>query len=1278
MMFGTYWSINMKKIDVAINEITSENSMNSEIRSHDVVFTAEQQASVDYRDGALLVSAAAGSGKTKVLVERLLSRIDEQCNIDEFLIITYTRAAAFELRERIYEEILTRLANSPGNNRLRRQAMLCRGASIDTIHTFCSEILRENAHLVKLPPDFRVVDESESNMIMYEAAQILFNDIYDNIEEYQGFGDLVDIVVEGRDDQKLIDVLIDLHKKIQSIPNPQEWIEVQTKKLHLLDVSDISETECGAYILDKLKKTVEYCVFELNYLQNEMNSLPEFKEKYTESIDVSLNGANMFLEALSRGWDDARRFKDVEFQRAKPVKGYEELKEIRTRCSKTLKQCSEDLENSSEEHITDMRLLSPAITILLQLLIKLDSVYSEEKLRRGVADFSDLEHLTLSLLVNLETGEKTELAENISGRFKEIMIDEYQDVNAVQEMIFNAVSDNKMNIFMVGDVKQSIYRFRLADPLIFLSKYSDFPDFDMKNTKKGQKSENSEKSGTKIHLSHNFRSHGSVLNAVNHIFNNIMSTEFGELEYTEKEMLYPGRNDEKGKQGKQGMPYIGKSDVFSSDSNEDNEQSDEREPSTNDIYMCKNDKNNNNDDNIALSVELLDMKEYKLLDPEENPAAIKVEAEYVAGRIEGLTANSCMIPDGKGGFRAAEYSDTVILLRSLKGKAQHFATALAARGIPYELPGEEGFFEELEISAVLSMLMVIDNPVQDIPLAAVLCGPVYSLSAEEMAEISSSTSEIAYYDALKRSAEPDIVSDETSLKCKKILTDINDLRKISQDLPADRFIWHLYNKTGLIGTVSSMRNGEKRKNNIILLAESAGRFEKSGYKGIYGFLTYIENLRERGMDLNDGFTGSSKNENFTGAVKIMSIHKSKGLEFPIVFLANSSKQFNYQDIRKEIVFHKELGIGSMLIDRQRKIKYSTLARDAIRSKLGDEMLSEEVRVLYVALTRARERLILTGTLRDAGNTLNKIQMIPPGKLHPQYMKSLKSMSDWILASTRDGFCSDIKVKVITPDHEAKFEIDYAYDKKPKSSQSAEPNTEIISENDIPEQCYIYNYLYPGAPDLPSKLTVTRLTKLYDPEASSASWSSESTVISSNHRYPSFISGVTAMTPAERGTLLHHVMQHIDYEKGSAEHDVYSEVCKMAEKGFLNEDQVKEIDIEKITRFFKSDIGKRMLKAETVKREFKFSVLRPAELYFSSGENDEILIQGIIDCYFEEDGELIVLDFKTDNVNNETVKERARVYTPQLDVYADALEKILEKRVKERIIYFFAIDKTYYV
>ena len=1190
-------------------------------------FTKDQQQAIDARNTNILVAAAAGSGKTKVLVERLLDHVADGDSVDEFLVITYTRAAAFELREKILDEITARLATDLENRHLRKQLLRCYGAPIGTIHSFCADILRENAGAAGLAPDFRVADEGESALIRVEVLDGVLDKAYETVETCAGFRALVDLMSAGYDDTRLVSTALDLYAKLQSSPNQADWATEQARRFAAPGVTDASGTPWGKELINNVRDTAEFHLGELLRAREEMREFEDFNKAYGASFDVVICGIEAFLDALDAGWDSARVAAAIDFPRPKPVSGYESFKDIRKRCKSAMEKCAAVFECSSEELFSDMAAVSPAVTALLDLVMDFDRAYLAEKRRRGLVDFSDLEHLTLRLLRDGKTGELTGLAHDIAARYKEIMVDEYQDVNAVQELIIGAVI--KGNMFMVGDVKQSIYRFRLADPSIFLSKYKSFGD--VGDTPAG--------AGASVLLSKNFRSRAGILASVNFVFENIMSVKFGEMDYTEREKLLPGRGD-----------------TESADS--------------------------------AIELNIIDMKSLASDDDEESPQKIQAEARFIAGRIAAIVNGEFTIPDGQGGERRVEYSDIVILLRSVRDKAGQYAAALTETGIPVERPSDEGFFKTLEISAALSILQVIDNPMQDIPLAAAMQSPAYGFTADDLASIrATQTEKSGFYGALVQAAQTD---GETGAKCSAFLTELEEMRALAPDMPADKFIWHVYNQTGLLGSVGALRGGERRRENLMTLVEYASRIERGGYRGLFGFLTYIRGLIEKGADLPlppDGGADSAKLD----AVRIMSIHKSKGLEFPVVILADTSKRVNNLDVLKPIVVHPELGVGPMCRDSARRIEYPTLARLAVQSRLTSELMAEELRVLYVAMTRAREKLIITMTFGDAEREIEKFAKVAQTPVSPQILRDVKSMAGWILLPTltRPEAATLVGGEAGKPRSGDEWDIRLvnAPAEKGRRAVPLEIETEDVAASpydvETLKKRFAFAYPHDAATALPSKLTVTELKgRQLDYEAAEEAESRAPAPAGQERDRPRFTFErpdfiVKDLTPAERGTALHLAMQYIDYKKCTSDTGVADELRRIADMGFITEEQAGAVDVGKITRFFESETGRRVLRAESVQREFKFSLLYPAERFYKNGGEDKILLQGVIDCFFEEGGELTVIDFKTDYVTTDTLEEKTRQYAPQIDAYADALERMTGLRVADRVIYFFALDACFF-
>ena len=1216
--------------------------------NRNVNFTPEQEAVIKHRGSSLLVSAAAGSGKTRTLVERLMDRVGDGDSIDEFLVITYTRAAASELRERINDEIHKRLTDAPENRNLRRQSLLCRCASIDTIHGFCTEILRENAHLAGIQPDFRVADEGESAIIKGEVLKDTLEKAYETAETSNEFRELIELMAGERDDRRVVGTILDVYEKLQSNPDPESWASAQVAMLSMQGVYDAAETAWGGYLMDRARTTAGYWLGEMERLREKMREFPPFDGAYGASVEASVSGIAAFLASLDGGWDEARRCPAISFPRPKSIAGFDQLKETRKRCKSAMEKCEAIFECSSDEHAEDMRAIVPAVTALFDITMEFGRAYSDEKRRRGLVDFSDLEHLALTLLYNVKTGIRTELARTISLRFKEIMVDEYQDVNAVQEHIFNAVSRDGENIFMVGDVKQSIYRFRLADPSIFLGKLKDFEDYDALVPKQGKQGKQGKQSNVKVFMSKNFRSKTGILDAVNLVFGAVMSKEFGEMDYTRREYLIPGREDD-------GEP--------------------------------------------AVEFDVIDMSGLEYDEQEESPGKRQTEARFIAGRIAELAGGGYMIPDGAGGSRRIRYSDIVILLRSLRDKAWQYASALTELGIPADLPGGEGYFETVEISSALSILSVIDNPMQDIPLAAALRGPAYGFTADELAGIRAESRDTDFYGALIKAAG-------SNGKCAAFLDDMEAMRTVAPDMPVSRFIWHMYNTTGLLGRVGAMPGSERRRNNLIALTEHARVFEQNGYKGLFGFLTYVGGLRERGAE-----PAPSAVEPAINSVRIMSIHKSKGLEFPIVILADTSKRFNYKDTQQPLVMHPDLGVGASRRDKLRRIEYPTLARTAVQSKLKAEILAEEMRALYVAMTRAREKLIITAVFPNAAREMEKLSALAGGGLVPQALGEIKNSAGWILAPLLSpagggGFAVDNEKRTadsgqLTTGNGQLIDLriqgaeDFGdtRDKQVPGAHSTIPDPEQRAADpadvETLRERFGFEYPFPYAVDAPSKLTVTGLKgRQIDYEAAdeagylSGQWSVVSgqqtgvtAGVAVDRGQWSAVSGrQTGLNAAQRGTALHLAMQHIDFDKCRDTGGVDGELGRMSRDGLLTREQRDAVDARKITSFFKSDIGTRVLEAESVKREFKFSLLYPAEYFCPGSGGDKVLFQGVIDCFFEEGGDITVIDFKTDRVTIDSLNEKVEYYGTQLTAYSDALERMTGKRVKERIIYFFELDR----
>ena len=1166
--------------------------------------TPAQNAAVFARGSSVLVSAAAGSGKTRVLVERLLSYVTDEENpkdIDSFLIITYTRAAAAELRGRILEELDKRSAAEPENRRLRRQSALCQRARIGTIHNFCTSILRERAHELGLPPAFRVADEDRSEMIKKSVLEKLMESAYESINDDEGFRLLVDTVGAGRDDRRLEEVVLELHSKMQSHAWPEKWAETQIELMDMDGVRDIAETPWGAELMRNAFSVSTYWSHEMDKAIAEIyaGGNEKMAKAYGDSFSQTAEGVRNFIRACGDGWDAAGKMLPIAFPRLGGLRNFEDeelmnaVKSKRDGCKKAMTAIAEEFSGSSGELIKELVLSAPALKALLNLTLEFDRRFSREKLRLGLLDFSDLEHWAVKLLVDRNTGEATETAIELSRSFTEIMIDEYQDVNAVQDMLFKAVSKKEQNLFMVGDVKQSIYRFRLADPSIFIGKYLSYSDFNY------DKPVSDSGEPRRILLRQNFRSRPCVLEAANHVFRNTMSRELGEIDYNDDASLVPGA----------AYPEDGENPAV--------------------IYA-------------------IDMPQGA--EDDDAPDKTEVEARFAAGKIRELVDERVPVFED-GVTRPVGYGDIVILMRSPGRPGAVWRRVLTECGIPVDSGQSGGFFLSVEISVMVSILAVIDNPHQDIPLISALRSPVFGFTADELSEIRAWDKNTDFFTALR-------VCAEENEKCRAFIDILDGLREAAPDMTVDALIWHIFNKLDVPAICGAMTNGGVRVSNLFMLYELARGFDSGGYRGLFRFLEQLERMMQRGEEPSSGAAEASD-----GCVRIMSIHKSKGLEFPYVFLADTSRRFNKQDMSKTVLVHSELGLGAKYTDIQRGVEYPTAARRAIAGRLMSESLSEELRALYVAMTRAKERLFVTCTVRRAGQTVEKLKISAESPLAVPVLTSQPSFAHWLM------LCALLEESPIgleicqTDDSDLTNEVTADESSSPVISGRADPSLlEAIAEK------LSYKYPMTGTVNVPSKLTATELKNRFE----DANRGEDAKTIVPKQLYsfrkPDF--APSELDAAERGTATHLVMQYIDFAKTSSLEEISEEIDRMAASGRITGEQAEAVDGRSILSFFSSETGKRLLAADEVYREFRFSLLVPAIMYYpESAEGEEILLQGVVDCCFVENGHVTILDFKTDRLIGQSAAGRAELYRPQLTAYKHAMERILSKPVDKAVVCF---------
>lgn len=1176
--------------------------------------TPNQEAVVKNRGGGLLVSAAAGSGKTRVLVERLLDRIlSEGRDINEFLIITFTRSAAEELRSRISKELHTQMKNDPDNRHLRRQVVLLYRTQISTIHGLCTLLLREWGHLLDINPDFSLCESEEAALLMTQTLQDVLEERYENIDPEGEFAQLLDILSAGRDDSSLMEIVLDIYGRMQSHPDPARWMEEQLTLLSLEHVSDAGETLWGELLLRDTQDIAAYWVARLSeVVQQTLKDASLFP--YTESIQATLYGLQELIGAAELGWDAAAQSVSVPFPKLKPVRNCqdpqlkEDIQELRKQCKAAVDTLALRFESISVGLMRDIRLLRPALTGLFDLVRDFDCRFQQVKKRKGILDFSDLEHKTVALLTD-ESGTPTELAGLIGSRFLEIMVDEYQDTNQVQNTIFNALSDRGRNLFLVGDVKQSIYRFRLADPTIFLEKYRRFLPFD-------QAGEGLER---KILLSQNFRSRPEVLEAANDLFRAIMSRRLGEMDYTDEEALYPAGSFPEG-------------------------------------------------DGYETELHVLDFKTLGGEDTEEEKLGNhKLEARYVAGKIAELLTGPFPVSDGNGGTRPIEAEDIAILLRSPGAVRHHFVSALRDRGIPCSAEEGDDYFSTTEVSVMYSFLQVIDNPRQDVPLISVLHSPLYGFDGERLAKIRM-MSDGDFYTALEFAGEAGMAD------ARAFLEELKLLRFGAGELSSHGLIWRLYQKTNALEIFGRMPGGLQREQNLLAFYELASRFESSGHKGLFPFLFHLFNLREAGIPL---VSGQSREQR---GVKLLSIHRSKGLEYPVVILAGMGKRFNYTDIQKPVLFHSELGLGPRGVDSSQMVEFQTLPRMAVALQLKREMMAEEMRLLYVAMTRAKEKLIMISTLAHGEGELKRLSLGASLPVDPQQLERCSGVGQWVILAAMARPEGEVLRKiagrgfqptgmVLGPAWRIIYHRGIPQEGKMLSLpvETGQVETSLFQREEL-WGALRWRYPYEALAATPAKITATQL-----PDTSLTATTEREAYgdekMSPFHR-PRFAAEAFGLTAAQRGSAYHTVLQSIAFERCGTLEGIQEEIRRLVGQQFLTEEEALGVDPMVLYEFFASEIGELLRTARNLHREFPFSILVPAAEFYPHAPGDEqILLQGVVDCWFEAEDGVTLVDFKTNRITPEAAKEKAKDYRMQMTAYARALEEITGITVQKRIVWF---------
>ena len=1172
--------------------------------------TEQQRAAVEDRGGNLLVSAAAGSGKTRVLVERLFRYVaEERCHLDDFLIITYTRAAAAELRGRIAQELTERLSGETEDYHLQQQLYRVYRADIKTVDAFCTALLRENVHLLEnegaygLTADFRVLDENEAELLRRRALRGAMEEFYARMEDGDGASQLADTFGFGRDDRNLEELVLTLHSKVQSHAYPRKWLE--SAKAFWRDLPEsVDDTPYAEILVTAAARKLRHWGEALCDAGEEMADNAALARGYMSRF---LDAGAGLMDLADRGtqWDSFRGAQ-VEFPRLGAVKDAEggelkqRMKALWDACKKEVKEVLAVFDVSGAEAMEDLRDTAPAMEALLDLTLAFDRAYRLEKLRRNVADFSDQEHLAIALLLD-GAGAPTDLCVRVAARYREIMVDEYQDTNEVQNTIFEALSYERHNLFTVGDVKQSIYRFRLADPTIFLEKYRTFPPREAAG----------EGEDRKILLPENFRSRSQVLEAANFVFSNILSREMGEMDYGDEERL------------RCGAAY----------------------------YLPRED--------CGTEFHLLDVD----TDREEDFTASRplLEARFVAERVASMLRAGFPVQDGDH-LRPCVPEDFAVLMRSPGPRLRHYARAFRELDIPCVTQEREDFFSTMEIAVTYSLLQVIDNPRQDVPLISVLRSPIFGFSPDRLALIRGGHPAGDFYEALSADASPD---------SRAFLETVDTLRRRAEDMEVHRLLWHIYNTFNVLGVFGAMAGGEGRRENLITLYEYARAFEAAGYKGLFAFVSHLRHLLERG-EQPESAAGTAG-----GGVQIMSIHKSKGLEFPIVILADLAKDFNRQDYQTPVLVHPAHGLGPVCYDLKRRIQYPTVARTALETVLRRESKAEEMRVLYVAMTRAKEKLILVASMNRAAGRLGKLAAVADCPAPPNAVEEARSMAEWVLLPLlcrREAgelrSCAGAEAGRCVPAGDSPWTValhdaaPYLRRRGGQAAQQAAPAVELPFDPEV----LGFRYPYGAAERLQTKITATQLKgRPKDQEIAEGTWPA---LLPVKFEKPRFLAGERPLSAAERGTATHALMQYLPLDCA----DVAGEVERLAAQRRLTERQAAAVDTAAVERFLRSPLAEEMRAAAKLWREYRFSLLVKGERYLGEdARGEELLLQGVVDCFFETERGLVVVDFKTDRVSGDAQRRRTEEYRPQILAYSDALEQIFQRKVCRRVLYYFSTD-----
>lgn len=1239
-----------------------------------VTWTDDQWKAIFAKDQDILVAAAAGSGKTAVLVERIIQRIlsdEDPVDVDQLLVVTFTNAAAAEMRHRIGEALAQAIDKQPDANHLRKQLSLLNSASISTLHSFCLEVVRKYYYLVDIDPGFRLADDTEGELLRDEVLDDLFEEQYGK-EDNERFYRLVDTFTGDRSDTELQELILKLFDFSRSHPSPNQWLDELVEMYHLSEDAQIDDLSIIQVLNDDIEMQLNGAkkLLEEAY---EMTKWPGGPAPRAENYLDDLQIVDRLQQATKEGWEALyEAMNSWKFTRAKTCRGdqydpviVEDAKDSRDKARGILNKLKEELFSREPEYfLRDMREMHPIFATLVET-VKLFAIrFKEMKRDKALVDFSDLEYFTLDILSSYDaTGSEvrpSEIANHYRKQFKEVLVDEYQDVNMVQEAIIQLVSADGNydgNLFMVGDVKQSIYRFRLAEPNLFLDKYGRFSP-DGKGT------------GLRIDLSRNFRSRGEVLAGTNFIFKQIMGINVGEIDYNEDAELvqgasYPSED-----------PYP--AELILIDQKSEEEQDHQR---------------SNSDEEAQL-------------DPSELEQSV-LEARYLANRIRKIIDEQKPVYDVKTGReRPTQYKDIVILLRSMAW-APEIMEEFRNNGIPIYANLSKGYFEATEIAIMMSLLQIIDNPDQDIPLASVLRSPIVQLNEDELAQVRMASREGSYYLAAKQFArkEVDARLKNAQEKVARLIANLHKWRDLARRGALSDLIWQLYRDTGFYEFAGGLPGGKQRQANLRALYDRARQYEETSFRGLFRFLRFIERMRERGNDLGDARAVGEQED----VVRMMTIHSSKGLEFPIVFVAGMGRQFNMQDINSSFLYDKDFGLATKYIHPEKRISYPSLPQLALKRKKKIEMVAEEMRVLYVALTRAKEKLILVGTMKDAEKELEQWLQV---RMHKGWLLSeferakAQRYIDWVgpaLLRHRDAEIVLDKEKSITVKEEevamhpsrwkveliplesfdrVEMNIDEHQEDWQTLIKEGRPNiVESTAKTEINSRLG-WTYAHLQATKKMSKQSVSELKRIAETRDKASATDMIRMRSTQIFKQPKFLEK-KGISPAERGTAMHTVMQHVPLNKLPTKTTIAKLLEQLVYKEIMTEEQKNAVNVEQIIQFFQSELGERFFHAKKVMREVPFTLGIAAKEVYSDwdGEDESVVVQGVIDCILEEDDQFILIDYKTDAIHGRfpggfeqarnVLKKR---YETQVEVYTRAFEEISKKRISERYLYFFDVNQ----